>query len=68
MGEKGREAAIPLQGSYMRPFARAIAEEMGGAGGNVFNVTMNATGTENPEQYAQRAVRELRRLARMGAI
>lgn len=68
VGEKGREAAIPLQGSYMRPFARAIAEEMGGAGGNVFNVTMNATGTENPEQYAQRAVRELRRLARMGAI
>lgn len=40
IGEKTREAAIPLEGRYMRPFAQAIAAEMGGAsaGGVVINV------------------------------
>jgi tape measure domain-containing protein len=37
-------------------------------GGNTFNVTLNANGTENPEQYAQRFARELHRQVRMGAI
>ena len=37
-------------------------------GGNTYNVTLNANGTENPEQYAQRFARELRRQVRMGTI
>ena len=38
------------------------------SGGNTFNVTLNANGAENPEQYAQRFARELRRQVRMGTI
>ena len=36
-GEAGREALMPLQGSYMRPFASAVADELGafGMGPNV---------------------------------
>lgn len=37
VAESGREAAIPLEGRYMRPFAEAIASEMSGAG-NVYNI------------------------------
>lgn len=37
VGEAGKEAAIPLQGRYMRPFAEAIAEQMTGAG-NTYNI------------------------------
>lgn len=37
VGEAGREAAIPLQGRYMQPFAKAIAGEMAGAG-NTYNI------------------------------
>lgn len=38
MGESGAEAVIPLTNrSYVRPFARAVAREMGG-GGNTFNL------------------------------
>lgn len=37
VGEASREAAIPLQGRYMRPFAQAIASEMAGAG-NTYNI------------------------------
>lgn len=37
VGEAGREAAIPLQGRYMRPFAEAIAQQMNGAG-NTYNI------------------------------
>lgn len=39
IGEAGNEAIVPLQGRYMRPFAEAIAGEMGGArGGVTYNV------------------------------
>lgn len=38
------------------------------SGGNTFNVTLNANGAEDPEQYAQRFARELRRQVRMGTI
>lgn len=43
VGEAGREAAIPLQGRYMRPFAEAIASEMGGAGTtyNIGDIILN---------------------------
>ena len=37
VAEAGREAAIPLQGRYMRPFAEAIAAQMSGAG-NTYNI------------------------------
>lgn len=32
IGEAGPEAIVPLRGSKMRPFALAVADEMGGAG------------------------------------
>ena len=37
VGEAGREAAIPLQGHYMQPFAKAIASEMSGTG-DTYNI------------------------------
>ena len=61
IGEAGREAVIPLEGQYMRPFAKTIAEEMDGFGSTsnvTFNVTVN--GAENPEEFADRMVRQLK--------
>lgn len=61
VGEAGREAVIPLEGQYMRPFAKAIAEEMSGFGSTsnvTFNVTVN--GADNPEEFADRMVRQLK--------
>ena len=62
VGEAGREAVVPLQGSYMRPFAEAIAREMSG-GGNTFYITVD--GAENPEEFADRLVRQIQLRARM---
>lgn len=45
-----------------------LVEAMQAAGGNVFNINMASNGQDMPEQQAQRFVREVRRLARMGAI
>ncbi len=61
VGESGREAVIPLEGQYMRPFAKTIAEEMDGLG-NTSNVTFNVTvnGADNPEEFADRMVRQLK--------
>ena len=61
IGEAGREAVIPLEGQYMRPFAKTIAEEMDGLG-NTSNVTFNVTvnGADNPEEFADRMVRQLK--------
>ena len=39
VGEAGPEAIVPLRGGAMQPFAEAIAEA--GAGGNVYNVTID---------------------------
>ena len=61
IGEAGREAVIPLEGQYMRPFAKTIAEEMDGFGSTsnvTFNVTVN--GADNPEEFADRMVRQLK--------
>ena len=58
VGEEGREAVVPLQGEYMRPFARAIAEEMGG--GNTIIVNNYIDGTENPEEFAIRMTQQLK--------
>lgn len=64
VGEAGREAVVPLSGTYMRPFAEAIASEMSGSGGttNYFNITVD--GAENPEDYARRLARELQLVMR----
>ncbi|MEE1315999.1 MAG: hypothetical protein U0K35_02095 [Prevotella sp.] len=59
IGEAGPEAVVPLNKFW---------DKLDQMGGNTFNVTLNANGAENPEQYAQRFARELRRQVRMGAI
>ena len=57
-GEAGREGIIPLSGSAMRPFAQAIASEMGGGGANItMNVTVN--GADDPEAWADSLVRRM---------
>ena len=59
-GEAGREGIIPLEGRYMRPFAKTIAQEMPNGARN--NITMNVTvnGAENPEEFATRLVNRLK--------
>lgn len=58
-GEAGREAVLPLENRrYMRPFAQAIADEMGGGRDVVINVTVN--GAEKPEDWAMRMANRLR--------
>lgn len=63
-GEAGKEALLPLERNtqWMDDLADRINS------GNVFNISMTVDGAENPEQYAQRFARELRRQVRMGAI
>lgn len=63
-GEAGPEALLPLNPFWdkMDAFANNLQ------GGNTFNITLNANGGEDPEQYAQRFARELHRQVRMGAI
>lgn len=63
-GEAGDEMLYG-KNALMGDIRKAVALE-GGAGGNTFYVTLNANGTENPEQYAQRVARELKRQVRMG--
>ena len=64
LGEAGREAIVPLEGRYMRPFASTIAEEMDGMGTtNNFYITVD--GAENPEAFADRLVSQLKFRTRM---
>lgn len=64
VGEAGREAVIPMQGNNMRPFAKAIADEMGGARQtNNFYITVD--GAESPEAFADRLVKQIQLRARM---
>ena len=63
-GEAGREALLPLDRNT--DWADIIASKINS--GNTFNVTLNASASESPEQYAQRFTRELRRQVRMGTI
>lgn len=60
-GERNDEILYGRQ-ALMRDIREATS------GGNTFNITLNANGAENPEQFAQRFTRELRRQVRMGAI
>lgn len=62
VGEAGREAVVPLQGEYMKPFAKAIAEQMGGRD-VIINMTVN--GAEDPEEWASRFARQMKMELRM---
>ncbi len=59
VGEAGPEAVVPLSGQQMRPFAKAIASEMGGRG-TVVNNYITVSGAENPEDYAVRLARKIK--------
>lgn len=56
VGEAGREAAIPLEGQYMRPFAAAIADQMGGR--NV-SMTFNVYDVNDPETFTKYVMQQL---------
>ena len=61
LGEAGAEVSMPLYGRYMRPFASAIAGEMGGGGTvNNIEVTINAAPGDDGADLADRFVEELR--------
>ena len=62
VGEAGREAVVPLQGEYMKPFAKAIAEQMGGRD-VIINMTVN--GAEDPEEWASKFARQMKMELRM---
>ena len=58
-GENGLEGVVPLSGSAMRPFARAIAGELPGGAGethNTFNITVN--GADSPRETAREIINE----------
>ena len=63
-GEAGDEVLYGRR-SLMKDIAEATG---GGTKSNTFYVTLNASSDESPEEYAQRFAREMKRLARMGAI
>lgn len=66
VGEAGPEAVIPLSSDRMRPFARAIAEEMGGTGGTyTIVVPVEIDGREVARSTATFTRAELRRLDRI---
>lgn len=66
VGEAGNEAIVPLSGSYMRPFAEAIAESMGGNGGNTIYID---GATYNDTDGINEAIGNfLMRLNRLGVI
>lgn len=64
VGEAGREAVVPLQGQYMKPFAQEIARQLEGIRNNIVNY-IEVNGAENPEDWAARFARELNMQARM---
>lgn len=76
VGEAGPEAVVPLRGHRMRPFAEAVAGEMGAGAGDV-TVTVNLTvermeGTEGDvarlaDMVDREVRRKLDRRMRMGA-
>ena len=64
-GEAGREALLPLDRNT--GWMDDLADKINGHGGT-FNINLTANAQENPEQFAQRTIREMHRLVRMGAI
>ncbi len=67
VGEAGREAVVPLQSSYMRPFAKAIASEMGGNGGQVV-VNLNYDAGDDATDMLRDLYRGIKRYRRAGAF
>ena len=65
VGEAGPEAVVPLSGDSMRPFARAIAEEMGDGGTYEFVIPIIIDGREVARATATYTREELRRLDRI---
>ena len=63
IGEAGREAVVPLTGNAMKPFAEAISENIG-SGGTTNNFYITVEGSEAPEDYAHRLMRELQLITR----
>lgn len=63
VGEAGAEAVVPLQGEYMKPFAREIAKEIGSEKTIVNNFYID--GTQDPEDFATRLGRQLKMELRM---
>ncbi len=64
-GEAGKEAILPLD--RHTEWMDELADKINGSG-PVINNYITVNGAENPEQYAQRFAKELRRQVRMGAI
>lgn len=60
VGERTPEAAIPLSGPAMRPFAQAIASEMNGGGGTTNNFYITVDGAKDARTLADELMRELR--------
>ena len=60
VGERTPEAAIPLSGSAMRPFAQAIASEMNDGGGTTNNFYITIDGAKDARTLADELMRELR--------
>lgn len=65
VGEAGPEAVVPLSGESMRPFARAIAEEMGDGGTYTIIVPVMLDGREIARATVTYTREELRRLDRI---
>ena len=63
-GEAGKEALLPLERNT--GWMDTLADKINGSGN--WTVNMYAGEKEDPEAFAQRTVREIQRLARMGAI
>lgn len=61
IGEAGNEAIVPLSNPYMRPFAKAIAQEMP-ASGNTYNI--NISGAGNPQAVVDELLRRVELKAR----
>ena len=63
-GEAGPEMILPQSGGLMDRFAEAISEKMGGG----VNVTLNYTGSADPDELVNALTRGLRQLRHTGAI
>jgi len=59
VGERGPEAIMPLSGAAMEPFARAVADNMGG-GGSVYNFNLQYGASEDATQMVRDMARKVR--------
>ena len=62
IGEAGNEAVVPLSGAYMRPFAKAVAEEMPRGSGDIYvtiQVDAKVEGGQDIDELADRLSRRM---------